>query len=351
MDVIMNKEKFFHFFCGLFLIIGIALKPSVIYSSQHLTSRPEVQSFIHQMVKNYGFNKHELTDILNHAVIQPTIIESITKPYEKKTWDIYKNIFIKPERIQEGIAFWQNNQGVLKLAEKKYGVPAPIIVAILGVETRYGIRQGEYRVLDALSTLAFNYPPRAPFFKKELGEFLLLCREHKVSPYAYTGSYAGAMGIPQFMPSSYRYYADDFSGQKKKDLMHDSQAAIASVGNYFKKHGWRLNEAVVQKAKISNTKFETINITSKKAEYSLKKLAKAGITPFSPTLYNNLPNKAGLVKLDTQTGHEYWIAYPNFYVITKYNTSPQYALVVYIFSEQLKQQWAKMHGFQIHTYS
>src|SRR3990167_2843765 len=320
MDVsVMPKEIFIRFFLGLLLITGFAFKTSLSYADASLTKRPEVKRFIHEMAKEHGFKQSELTKVLANAVMQPKIIESITRPYEKKPWDVYKNIFIKPERLQEGIAFWQHNQAVLKLAERKYGVPQQIILAVLGVETRYGVKQGEYRVLDALTTLAFNYPPRAAFFRKELAQFLLLCREQNMSPYDFTGSYAGAIGIPQFMPSSYRYYADDFVGNKKKDLMHDDEAAIASVGNYLQKHGFNLNAPVVQQAKGKPNK--------------------------------NLPNKALIIKLDTQTGPEYWIAYPNFYVITKYNNSPQYALVVSIFAEQLKQQWAKMHGQRLHAYS
>lgn len=344
----MNRENIVHFFLGLFLITGLVVKSSITYSDT-ITQRPEVQSFIHEMVQKHGFQKQALDRLFNQVVLQPKIIESITKPYEKKSWDVYKDIFIKPERVQEGIAFWKKNRETLQLAEQKYGVPANIIVAILGVETRYGLRQGEYRVIDALSTLAFNYPPRAPFFKKELGEFLLLCREHKVSPTDYLGSYAGAMGKPQFMPSSYRYYADDFAGLRKKDLMHDDKAAIASVGNYFRHHGWQFNQAVVQPAQVKGQTYQHLNFALKTAEYPLWKLKQVGVHPLPPMPYA-LPAKAGVIQLDTQAGHEYWVAYPNFYVITRYNSSPQYALVVYLFSEQLKQQWAKINPINQHAF-
>jgi membrane-bound lytic murein transglycosylase B len=347
----MDKENLVHFFFGLFLLTGIAMKSAYTYADSAFAKRPEVQHFIQEMVKEHGFKKSELNALFTQVTFQPKIIESITKPYEKKTWDVYKQIFIKPERVQEGINFWKQHQSALQLAEKKYGVPANIIVAILGVETRYGLRQGEYRVLDALSTLAFNYPPRAPFFKKELREYLLLCREHHVSPTDYLGSYAGAMGMPQFMPSSYRYYADDFAGLSKKDLMHDDNAVIASVGNYFHQHGWQLNQAVVQQAQVNGTGFRQLNFSLKTAEYPLSKLRKIGVEPLPPTP-SAVPSKAGVIELDTLAGgHEYWVAYHNFYVITRYNASPQYALVVYLFSEQLKQQWAKMNTAHLHAFS
>lgn len=302
------------------------------------TQRKDVQTFINYMVKNYAFNRQQLTTVMSDVVLQPQIIESMNKPYEKKSWDVYKQLFLTPQRVQGGIDFWKANQESLAKAEKQYNVPANVIVAIIGIETLYGKNQGSYRVLDALSTLAFNYPKRSEFFTKELKEYLLLCREHKVPPTQYLGSYAGAMGKPQFMPSSYRFYAADFSGNAKKDLMNDDQAVIASVANYFHKHGWHLNQGVAQPAKVEGTQVKRINTANKTAAYELKQLAAAGIKPLTASL--NQPGKVGLIELTTEAGPEYWLAYPNFYVITRYNTSPQYALAVYLLSQQLKSQWA-----------
>lgn len=303
-----------------------------------LVQRKEVQNFINYMVKNHNFNRKELTAIIQEAAFQPQIIESMEKPYEKKNWDTYRQLFVTPQRIQGGIDFWKANQQALLKAEQKYGVPANVIVAIIGVETLYGKNQGNYRVLDALSTLAFNYPKRAEFFTKELKEYLLLCREHKVPPTQYFGSYAGAMGKPQFMPSSYRYYAVDFTGNPKKDLMNDNQAVIASVANYIHKHGWNLNQGVAQPAKVEGNQIKQINTSNKSALYNFKQLAAAGIKPLTASL--NHPTKVGVIELTTEAGPEYWLAYPNFYVITRYNTSPQYALAVYLLAQQLKNQWA-----------
>lgn len=300
--------------------------------------RKDVQTFINQMVKQHGFNRENLVSIMDQVQVQPQIIESMERPYEKKSWDVYKQIFLTPQRVRAGLEFWQNNQEALQKAEKQYGVPANVIVAIIGVETLYGKHQGNYRVLDALSTLAFDYPKRSVFFSKELGEFLLLCREHHVSPTQYMGSYAGAMGKPQFMPSSYRNYAADFKGNTKKDLMNDDDAVIASVANYFHKHGWVSDEGVAQPAKIIGTGFKRINTTFKSAAYTPKQLAAAGVHPLTAAF--NQPTKAGLIELSTDNGAEYWMTYPNFYVITRYNTSPQYALAVFLLAQQLKTQWA-----------
>jgi len=325
-------------FITCFLALITLLSGGLAQADRAFTQRKDVQHFINYMVKTHDFNRKKLTAIMDEVQIQPQIIESMNKPYEKKNWDIYKELFLTPQRVQGGIAFWHDNQSALAKAEKKYGVPANIIVAIIGVETMYGKNQGNYRVLDALSTLAFDYPSRAPFFTKELGEYLLLCREHNVNPDLYRGSYAGAMGKPQFMPSSYRYYAANFTGHPKKDLMNDDQAVIASVANYFHKHGWNLDQGVAQPAKVDAKRVSRINTAHKTAAYNAKQLAAAGVQPLTAAM--NQPGKIGLIELTTQSGPEYWMTYPNFYVITRYNTSPQYALVVYLLSQQLKNQWA-----------
>lgn len=302
--------------------------------------RKDVQHFINYMVKEQGFDRKALSAIMDQVQIQPRIIESMNKPYEKKNWDVYKALFLTPQRLEAGLRFWQKNQQALARAEKKFGVPASIIVAIIGVETLYGQHQGNYRVLDALSTLAFNYPQRAPFFAKELKEFLLLCKEHGVSPTQYLGSYAGAIGKPQFMPSSYRFYAVDFTGNGKKDLINDDSDAIGSVANYFHKHGWKTQQSVAQPALISGSANAHIQTNAKFANYPVKKLAAAGIK--SSPVPAHQPSRAGLIELMTASGKEFWMAYPNFFVITRYNSSPQYALVVYLFAQQLQSQRAKI---------
>lgn len=328
-------------FVKLFFVVFVLLNAPSTFADSALLQREDVQHFINTMVKQHHFDRRQLVGIIKAAEFQPQIIESMDKPYEKKTWDVYKALFLTPPRVQAGIEFWQANQKALERAEKEYGVPADMIVAIIGVETLYGKHQGNYRVLDALTTLAFHYPKRSPFFTKELGEFLLLCREHGVPATKYLGSYAGAMGKPQFMPSSYRFYAVDFTGNGKSDLMNDDTDAIGSVANYFHRHGWKMNADVAEPVNVSGGRYKKLTTNSKTPDYTFQQLMAAGVKPVSAVL--NPPAKAGLIELTTQTGEEYWLAYPNFYVITRYNTSPQYAMVVYLFASQLHNQWVSLH--------
>lgn len=331
----------------LWALMGLLVITQFVYADNALVNRGEVQHFIRYMVKVHHFNAKQLTELFRNVTLQPQIIESMNKPYEKKNWDVYKQLFLTQQRVDGGVQFWQDNQQLLAQAEKQYGVPAHVIVAILGVETLYGKNQGNYRVIDALSTLAFNYPKRATFFSKELAEFLLLCREHKVSPLQYMGSYAGAMGKPQFMPSSYRYYAVNFSGNGKKDLMNDNEAVIASIANYFHKHGWHGDQTVAQPAIVNGDAYKSINTSNKNAEYHFNQLKLAGVKIASSLVKPE--TKVGLIELTTERGSEFWLTYPNFYVITRYNTSPQYALAVYLLSIQIKDQWNAQRAASHHV--
>ena len=315
-----------------------------LFADAALLKEKKTQQFMNQMVQQYHFNRTELASVLRQAQYQPQIIESMEKPYEKKTWDVYRSIFLTPERLKAGLEFWKNNRQTLAQAEKQYGVPAPVIVAIIGVETLYGKHQGQYRVLDALTTLAFYYPKRSDFFTKELKEYLLLCREHAVSPTEYKGSYAGAMGKPQFMPSSYRFYAVDSTGKGHANLMQDDQDVIGSVANYFHRHGWKMHELVAEPVNLQGTRYKTLQMNAKHADYEYLRLVKAGIKPLGHPSHR--PNKAGLIELTTNSGQAYWMAYPNFYVITRYNTSPQYALVVHLLAMQLQNLWVNLQGNQ-----
>lgn len=317
------------------MIIILSMATFVNAAVDKSSSKAE-QAFINDMVANYGFNKKELISILNKAKYQPKIIESMNNPYEKKSWDAYKKLFLTQNRVDAGLEFLNANKEELIKVEKKYGVPANIIVAIIGVETLYGKRQGEYRVLDALTTLAFHYPKRSAFFTKELREYLLLCREQKISPTKYLGSYAGAIGAPQFMPSSYRFYAVDASGNGQADLMNQNKDIIHSVANYFVKNGWKSDAEVAEPAKVSGKKYKKLSVNTKTAGYSFTDILSSGVKPSISRMKH--PKKAGLIRLETVNGHEYWIAYENFYVITRYNTSPQYALVVYLLAEKLHEK-------------
>lgn len=321
----------------LFILLANAC---LVFADNGLIKRKEVQIFVKQMVKEYQFKQNDLLKVLANVQLQPHVIESMDKPYEKKNWDVYRDIFLTKDRLESGIHYWMNNKKTLSIAERQYGVPAEVIVAILGVETLYGTRQGDNRILDALATLAFNYPKRARYFTHELKEYLLLCREHQINPAIYKGSYAGAIGQPQFMPSSYRNYAIDFYQKGKRDLINDNNDSIASIANYFHEHGWKTNADVVQKASLSGSKYKQLIINPRATNYTLKQLSAHGIRPNSPSLTH--PLHAALMEFTTSKGYEYWLAYPNFFVITRYNSSPQYALVVYLLSQQLKQKWIAM---------
>lgn len=338
---------FKRFASSFFLLILCAMT----HADNTLLHRKEVQNFINQMVAHDHYNRTELEAAIKNAQFQPQIIESMDKPYEKKNWDVYKALFITPQRVQAGIEFWQANADTLARAERQYGVPAEMIVAILGIETQYGKRQGEYRVLDALTTLAFYYPKRSSYFTKELREYFLLCRERRVSPTQYIGSYAGAIGQPQFMPSSYRHFAVDFAGSGRRDLVNDNKDVIGSVANYFREHGWTPNQYVAQPARLIGSHHAHLAVNSKRADYSYNKLVTSGVVP-QPVISRH-PSEAGLIELTTANGSEYWLAYPNFYVITRYNSSPQYALAAYLLAQQLREQrkLALMKQAHVHTHA
>lgn len=327
----------------IFLILLFFFYSNKALCDNHLLQRKEVQEFINTMATTHRLDKQQLSKAMENVRLLPQVIQSMENPGEKKPWNEYRQIFLTPDRVKEGISFWKTNQKALEKAEKLYGVPANIIVAILGVETFYGKKQGDYRVLDALSTLAFNYPKRSPYFLRELQEYFLLCSEHEVNPEQYLGSYAGAMGKPQFMPSSYRHYAAHFSPQKKKDLMNDNNAVIASVANYFNRHGWKPQGTVAKMIKDPTTlkTLRSKNILS----YEANKLRLAKNTSVADK--KSKPNQVSILELASRNENfEHWLIYPNFHVITRYNSNPQYAMAVYLLSLQLKQGWLASNNLQ-----
>lgn len=329
--------------------ICLFISAPALFSAQNLTINKDVETFINELSKQYGFKKQDLLSIFKQTKYKADIIASMERPYEKKNWDVYKNLFLTDGRLVNGIRFWQKNQKTLARAEKKYQVPASIIVAIIGVETRYGKHTGTHRVIDALSTLAFHYPKRSAFFRKELKEFFLLCRENDFNPLEMYGSYAGAIGKPQFMPSSYRYYAVDFSGNGKSDLLNNNEDVIGSVANYLHQHGWHFNQAVAEPVRVSGKIQKNMSLNSKQANYKVKTLIKEGFKPLNAN--PPLPEKAGIIELVRANDNEYWMAFPNFYVITRYNTSPQYAMAVYLLSQALDKQWQMAHVVHHHAYA
>jgi len=299
------------------------------------SQREDVQEFVGEMVAKHGFDKKMLSYWLQDVEQQKTALEAIARPAESKPWKEYRPIFITSRRISNGVEFWKKNRELLARAEKHYGVPAEIIVAIIGVETFYGQRIGNYPVLDALTTLGFDYPPRASFFRKELEQFLLMSREEKVDPRTLKGSYAGAMGMPQFISSSFRSYAVDFDGDGHRDLWHSTADVVGSVANYFSRHGWQAGKPIVTRASVVKPK-DDLGGSQMKPHKTVAEFKRLGVSPMKPFKNDEM---ATLLKLEGSDGDEYWLGLNNFYVITRYNHSPLYAMAVYQLSQAVASEY------------
>lgn len=297
--------------------------------------RTDVKHFISHMVKDYGFHRHDLVALMRSAQSQPAIIDAMNRPAEKaRLWYEYRQIFITEKRIRDGVDFWVAHRDELDKASALTGVEPEYIVAILGVETQYGRQTGRYRVLDALSTLAFDYPERAPFFLSELENFLLLTRDAKIDAKTATGSYAGAMGAPQFMPSSYRRFGVDASGDGHIDLWNNWLDVFCSVGNYFKEHGWQRGEPVMTAA--------TVNL-QQSAAFDGRKFALtetvAGLRAQGVEFATTQPPDAAafMIAVDQPDGLNWRVGFKNFYVITRYNRSALYGMAATELAAALKQ--------------
>ena len=304
-----------------------------VSSHADVASRTDVQDFISQMVSKHGFKDEPLKKLFGQVQLQEDIISAITRPAESKPWHQYRPIFVTESRIRQGAEFWREHAEVLAEAERRYGVPASILVAILGVETRYGRHRGGYRVIDSLSTLTFDYPPRAKFFRGELEEYLLMSREEAIDPLELTGSYAGAMGQPQFIPSSFRAYAVDFDDDGHRDLWDNIDDIIGSVANYFSRHHWRSGEPIAVRAKVNGNKHQPLLDKGYRPSITAGKLGKLGVKPQMPI---DPKLDAALVALETEEGMEHWVTLHNFYVITRYNHSELYAMAVYQLAEEIR---------------
>lgn len=293
---------------------------------------PQAPEFISQIVKRHQLPRSEVEALLKQAQKQQSILDAIARPAEAKPWRDYRPIFLTADRIEGGNAFWQENTVNLAEASKTFGVDSEVIVAIIGVETRYGRHTGGYRVLDALATLGFDYPPRSSFFRSELEQFILLTREEQIDPLTAKGSYAGAMGLGQFIPSSYRRYAVDFDGDGKRDLWNSTRDAIGSVANYLKEHSWEQGGPVAQRVQVSGEGYRTLLEKGMKPHIPAKQLSQYNIkteTPIDPE------RQVALIELEGDEGREYWVVFNNFYVITRYNRSPLYAMAVYQLSREI----------------
>lgn len=297
-------------------------------------NRADVNEFIERMARQSDYSEEELVELFSGVKKQSHLFELLDKPAEKELqWHQYRHIFLKDRRIQQGVEFWREHVDLLTEISLKTGVPAEIIIAIIGVETFYGTYRGKDPVFDSLVTLAFDYPRRSAFFSRELEQLLLLTREQNMDPTTLMGSYAGAMGMPQFIASSYRSYAVDFDGDGQANLFDSIPDIFASVANYFVKHGWRANEPIAGPlTALENNSIDQLK-PGVKPDYKWSDLSRNGL--YSKTELD--PNTAvALVKLEQKDAAEYWVGLQNFYVITRYNHSEMYAMAVYQLSLLIK---------------
>lgn len=310
---------------------GFLLEPqhNVTMSGGDFANNPAAEQFINKMVSKHGFDPQQLHEILSQAkrldyVLRLMDRQAPTGPAPvgpNGAWLRYKKQFITPDNVQNGVAFWNQYEDALNRAWQVYGVPPEIIVGIIGVETRWGRVMGKTRILDALATLSFNYPRRAEYFSSELETFLLMARDEQDDPLELKGSFAGAMGYGQFMPSSYKKLAVDFNGDGHINLW-DPVDAIGSVANYFKANGWVKGDPVAIPASGQAPGLAN----GFKTKYSVSQLVAAGLTPQQPVGNHQ---QVSLLRLDIGTGYEYWYGLPNFYTITRYNASTHYAMAVW----------------------
>jgi peptidoglycan lytic transglycosylase B len=319
---------------SLFLqTVSADTKPSPQVTPKKFTSG--VNNFVNTMSEKHGFEKQSLAALMSKARYRQEIIDSMDRPYEAKPWNIYRPLFVTEDRIKNGAAFWEEHTELLQKAEKIYGVPPQIIVATIGVETKYGKFMGKHLVLDALTTLAFTYPKRQRLFKSQLESYMLLLSEEDIDPEKTRGSYAGAIGKPQFMPGSYRAYAVDFDGDGKRDLLNNSADAIGSVANYYRKHGWRQGDRVALPATVSGNNYRAHLNMELETTSTITELGNAGVR-----INQQIPlfTKCNLIEFDTGDSKEYWLGFHNFYVITHYNHNNQYAMAVYQLSQKILDQ-------------
>ena len=316
-----------------------ALSTGVALASVNYGDNALALDLIDELVAEENFDRATLEAVFADAERQESILKAIARPAEKtKPWYEYREIFVTEKRENQGVAFYEAHRDTLARAERETGVPAQIIVAIIGVETYYGRITGSYRVIDALSTLAFDYPKRSPFFTKELKNYLMLTRDQGFDPTELKGSYAGAMGYGQFMPSSYRAYAIDFDDDGVIDIWNNPVDAIGSVANYFREHGWRSGEPVVTAALREGEVPEDWFNSSLKPERTVGEFQSAGLRPMRQ-LPEDAPATA--MKFELADGFEYWMGLHNFYVITRYNHSSMYAMSVYQLSQRLADRVAR----------
>jgi membrane-bound lytic murein transglycosylase B len=316
-------------YCLLSILICTNICAQSSTKEAHWIQLPKVQQYIAKQVSLGKFKRHELSLYLSQATIKPSIIKKINHPYEDKSWEIYRKHFLNPSRISSGKLFLTNQKATLEKAEKKYKVPKNMIAAILGIESNYGKVQSHYQTLDALATLAFYYPQRSKFFQYELSQYLTLVKKYHWSPLQHGSSYAGAMGMTQFMPSSYLKYAISSNKNIKPDLFNNTNDAIYSIANYLNHFKWQYKQPIVKKTQISS-KNKLTNNTKWPINTTGSQLKQLGIK------LNVKPNTLLTIwHLKGQKNTTLWVGWPNLKVIMKYNKSPMYAIAAAELAKQI----------------
>lgn len=326
-------------FAPLLLLLALVAAPAA--RAIDARDNPDLTLFIENMHAKYSFSSARLTDMFAKAAFHPEIIDAMNRPKEALPWYQYRPLFVTDERVRKGVEFWRKHAGALQRAQERFGVEPEIIVAIIGVETRFGKNMGRYRVLDALSTLAFQYPSRGAYFRHELAQFLLLTRELDVDPLRVKGSYAGAIGIGQFMPSNYRLFGIDFDGDGRSDLVGSADDAIGSVANYFQRHGWQSGEPITEDATIKGDDYLKVQDDGVEPRFALAQLRKRfGVMPVAQS--NDDERLASVIALEGEHGPVYRLVYHNFYMLMRYNRSTHYAMAVYELSREIRERYQEV---------
>lgn len=317
---------------GLLGTVALMACHAACVAAQQLV-RPEVVTFIEEMVRKHGFERAALRRVFSDVQPRPEIVRAMSAPATARPWHEFRSRYVESTRIAGGVKFWEQNAVALLRASREYGVPEEIIVATIGMETFYGRSTGTVKVIEALATLAFDYPPRAELFRGELEEYLLLAREAGFDLLSVRGSYAGAMGIPQFLPSSYRKYAVDFDGDGRRNLWGDSADSIGSVANYYRTFGWLKGEPVIVLVEASESTVDALIAAGIKPHLKVAEFRRRGVVPLAPV---SDEAEAALFAVDTESGPRYWLGLQNFYVITRYNRSVNYAMAVYELAREIR---------------
>lgn len=335
----MRKTLFFSSALMLSSLLSSLLSPVIGYSKVDVDSFPVLKELTKTLIEQDGFSQQEIDSIFSRANIEQRTLDLMNAQYEAKPWYQYRQIFLNKKRIRNGAIFWNRYEEVLNRAESVYGVPPQVIVAIIGVETYYGENMGSYRVLDSLTTLSSSLPRRSDYFTGELRTFLNTVRKENIEADSVEGSFAGAIGIPQFMPSSYEAYSVDFNANGKRDLVNEPEDAIGSVANYLVEHGWQRGQATFADVQgdLPATAKQWVSTSVRggkgKPQYSLAQLKQTGVK-FDAK--ENASNKAALYSfVMPQEQSRYVVAYDNFYAITRYNHSVNYAMAVLELSQEI----------------